>query len=142
LLLNLPSSKDQRKLLQITDKNEYLLIFKFWFLCFNLLSFQPLLSFLNWIIVQQMYIGCHKYQSWCDTYNPRWQHPPSSQFSGTDMVYFIYLLLNINVREYRRGNQFKRNWQHRVHQTKKNKSKTQCLLDISMHKQTQIIYSS
>ena len=89
-----------------------------------------------------MYIGCHKYQSLCDTYNPRWQHPPSSQCSGTDMVYYIYLLLSINVREYRRGNQLKRNWQHRVHKTKKNKSKTQCVLDISMHKQTQIIYSS
>ena len=34
----------------------------------------------------------------------------------------------INVREYRRGNQkwtIQRNWQHRVHKTKKNKRKTQ-----------------
>jgi hypothetical protein len=37
-------------------------------------------------------------------------------------------LLNINVRENRRGNQewtIRRNWQHRVHKTKKNKTKTQ-----------------
>jgi hypothetical protein len=35
---------------------------------------------------------------------------------------------SINVREYRRGNQkrtIQRNWQHRVHKTKKNKTKTQ-----------------
>ena len=34
---------------------------------------------------------------------------------------------SINVREYRRGNQkrtIQRNWQHRVHKTKKNKTKT------------------
>jgi hypothetical protein len=34
----------------------------------------------------------------------------------------------INVREYRRGNQkypIQRNWQHMVHKTKKNKTKTQ-----------------
>ena len=38
-----------------------------------------------------------------------------------------YMFL-INVREYRRGNQKKeiqRNWQHRLHKTKKNKAKTQ-----------------
>jgi len=36
--------------------------------------------------------------------------------------------LERNVREYRRGDQkwtIKRNWQHRVHKTKKNKTKTQ-----------------
>ena len=34
----------------------------------------------------------------------------------------------LNVREYRRGNQkriIQRNWQHRIHKTKKNKTKTQ-----------------
>jgi ferredoxin-like protein FixX len=34
----------------------------------------------------------------------------------------------LNVREYRRDNQkriIQRNWQHRVHKTKKNKTKTQ-----------------
>jgi len=34
----------------------------------------------------------------------------------------------INVREYRRGNQkwtIQRNWQHRAHKTEKNKTKTQ-----------------
>jgi len=39
-----------------------------------------------------------------------------------------YSLVYINVREYRRGNQertIQRNWQHRVHKTKKNKTKTQ-----------------
>ena len=42
----------------------------------------------------------------------------------------------INVREYRRGNQkwtIQRNWQHRVHNTKKNT--TQYALDTTMHKQ-------
>ena len=37
-------------------------------------------------------------------------------------------VLYINVREYRKGNQkwtIQRNWQHRVHKTKKNKTKTQ-----------------
>jgi hypothetical protein len=36
--------------------------------------------------------------------------------------------MKINVREYRRGNQqltIQRNWQHRVHKTKKNKTVTQ-----------------
>ena len=39
----------------------------------------------------------------------------------------------INVREYRCGNQkwtIQRNWQHRVHKTKKNKTNTQYALDI------------
>jgi predicted membrane protein len=53
-----------------------------------------------------------------------------------------FILLWINVREYRRGNQkkaFQRNWQHRVHKTKKNKTKAQCnVLDTTMRKQTQI----
>jgi hypothetical protein len=48
----------------------------------------------------------------------------------------------INVREYRRGNQkrtIQRNWQHRVHNTKKNKTKTQHhVLDTTTRKQTQI----
>ena len=38
----------------------------------------------------------------------------------------LYML--VNVRKYRRGNQkwtIQRNWQHRVHHTKKNKTKTQ-----------------
>ena len=38
------------------------------------------------------------------------------------------LYSDINVREYRRGNQkwtIKRNWQHWVHKTKKNKTNTQ-----------------
>ena len=47
----------------------------------------------------------------------------------------------INVREYRRGNQKRtihRNWQHRVHKTKKYKTKntTQYVLETTMHKQT------
>ena len=49
----------------------------------------------------------------------------------------------INVREYQRGNQKRtihRNWQHRVHMTKKNKIKTtQYVLDTTMHKQAQIM---
>jgi len=46
----------------------------------------------------------------------------------------------INVREYRRGNQkrtIQRNWQHRVHKTKKNKTKTQhnmCWTPLSANK--------
>jgi len=38
------------------------------------------------------------------------------------------LNLKINIREYRRGNQkwiIQRNWQHRAHKMKKNKTKTQ-----------------
>ena len=48
----------------------------------------------------------------------------------------------MNVKEYRRGNQkwtIQRNWQHKVHKTKKNKTKTQHnILDTTMYKQAQI----
>ena len=50
---------------------------------------------------------------------------------------------NINVREYRRGNQkltIKRNWQHMVHKTKKNKAKHKYVLDTTVGKQTQLTY--
>ena len=55
----------------------------------------------------------------------------------------IVLRLYINVREYRKGQSklaIQRNWQHRVHKTKKNKTKTQTqyVLDAAMHNQTQI----
>jgi hypothetical protein len=43
-------------------------------------------------------------------------------------AYSNYFLNWINVREYRRGNHnwtIQRNWQHRVHRTKTNKTKTQ-----------------
>ena len=48
----------------------------------------------------------------------------------------------INVREYRRGNQIwtiQRNWQHRVHKTKKKETlTTQYVLDTTIRKQTQV----
>ena len=47
----------------------------------------------------------------------------------------------INVKEYRNGNTkltIQRNWQHRVHKSKKNKNTTQYVLDTTMRKQTQI----
>jgi hypothetical protein len=52
----------------------------------------------------------------------------------------------INVREYRKGNQkwtVQRNWQHRVHKTmkKQNKNTAHNVLDTTMRKQTQIIWS-
>ena len=52
-------------------------------------------------------------------------------------------IANINDREYRSGNQqwtIQRNWQHRVHKTKKKQSKntTQYVLDTTMRKHTQI----
>jgi len=47
----------------------------------------------------------------------------------------------VNIREDRRGNQkwtIQRTWQHRVHKTKTNKTKTQHnnVLDNTIHKQT------
>ena len=51
------------------------------------------------------------------------------------MCYSIY---QVNVREYRRGSQertIQRNRQHRVYKTKKNKEKTQYVLDTTMRKQ-------
>ena len=48
---------------------------------------------------------------------------------------------SINVREYRRANQkwtIKRNWQHRVHKTKKKKHATKYVLDTTIRNQTQI----
>jgi hypothetical protein len=54
-------------------------------------------------------------------------------------VDFIFMLLIINVREYLNGNQkqtIQRNWQDRVHKTKKNT--TQYVLDTPICKQTQI----
>ena len=47
-------------------------------------------------------------------------------YSWTEISYHIYIY--INVGKYRRGNQkwtIQRNWQHRVHKTKKDKTKTQ-----------------
>ena len=58
----------------------------------------------------------------------------SGTFTSTQMFYLIYqdrvdwLIMYINLREYRRGNQkwkIQRNWQHSVHNIKKNKAKTQ-----------------
>jgi hypothetical protein len=58
----------------------------------------------------------------------------SGTFTSTQMFYLIYqdrvnwLIMYINLREYRRGNQkwkIQRNWQHSVHNMKKNKAKTQ-----------------
>jgi len=53
-----------------------------------------------------------------------------------------YVMIDwINVREYRRSNQKRtilRNWQHTVHKTKKNKTKTQYVLDTTIRKQAQI----
>jgi len=49
--------------------------------------------------------------------------------------------LQINVREYGRGNQertIQRNWQHWVHKTMKKKNTTPYVLDTTIHKQTQI----
>ena len=58
-------------------------------------------------------------------------------------VHSLRIVLYINVREYRRGNQkwvIQRNWQHKVHQMKKNKTKntTQYVLDTTIRKRTQI----
>jgi hypothetical protein len=58
----------------------------------------------------------------------------SGTFTSTQMFYLIYqdrvdwLIMYINVREYRRGNKkwkIQRNWQHRVHKTGKKHKKTQ-----------------
>ena len=54
--------------------------------------------------------------------------------SGTTCIWII-------VREYRRENRkwiIQRNWQHRVHKTKTNKTKTQHVLETTTRKQTQI----
>ena len=51
---------------------------------------------------------------------------------------WLTAICEINVREYRRGNQkwtIQRNWQH---EEKQNKNKAQYVLDTTMHKQTQI----
>jgi hypothetical protein len=50
---------------------------------------------------------------------------------------FISQYYKINVGEYRRGNKtwtIQRNWQHRVHKTKKNKAKTQRNWQHRVHK--------
>jgi hypothetical protein len=60
-------------------------------------------------------------------------------------VFYVWnILLKANkFREYRRGNQkwtIQRNWQHRVHKTKKNKANiqhNQYVVDTTMCKQTQ-----
>jgi hypothetical protein len=46
--------------------------------------------------------NCHSFDysgidSWWTTFGPRGYHPPSSQCFGTDMVYYIYLLLKLTV---------------------------------------------
>ena len=54
------------------------------------------------------------------------------------MKYFVIEVKEINVREYRRGNQkwtIHRNWQH---EEKQNKNATQYVLDTAIRKQTQI----
>jgi hypothetical protein len=56
--------------------------------------------------------------------------------SGTTYIWII-------VREYRRENRkwiIQRNWQHRVHKTKTNKTKTQYVLETTTRRQTQITY--
>ena len=48
---------------------------------------------------------------------------------------------DINITEYQWGNQkwtIQRNWEHRVHKTEKNKTKTQYVLDTTIRKQIQI----
>jgi len=61
------------------------------------------------------------------------------------MIYYTLLhatnIYLINVREYRMGNEkltIQRNWQHRAHKTKKNKTKTQhniCWIPLCASKQ-------
>ena len=62
------------------------------------------------------------------------QRPMSGSFSMSNdlrcevILFFLLILVEINVREYRKGNQkwtFQRNWQHKLSKTKKNKTKTQ-----------------
>ena len=58
-----------------------------------------------------------------------------------NMECFVFVCLSKNVREYRRGNQkrtIQRNWQDRVYKPKgKKQTKTQYMLDTTLHKQTQ-----
>ena len=67
------------------------------------------------------------------------------QFNYFSLIIHSFKKYNqINVREYGRTNQkwtFQRNWQHKIHKTKKNKTKTQhnIVLDTGHYnKQTQI----
>ena len=135
--------------------NENLLILKCWLLYFNLLSFQPLLSFFKlnyciknvyrWIIVQKCILVVIHINLGGILIIPDGDIRLVVRVRAlTWFIIYIYVLLGINVREYRTDNQINSNWQHRLHKKKENKSKTQYVLDIyiSMHKQTQISYSS
>jgi len=60
--------------------------------------------------------------------------------TSANTILSIYMS-QINVREYRRGNQkwtIQGNWQNRVHKTNKNKTKIQYVLNTTAFKQTQL----